>query len=87
MSLIGIIEIYDWKINLNKTQSNEFTFWTFHNISNASEVTQQQKLKIQSIKKKTTKLKVINFQQKVRQSALGRKTKYEQEGTKKPIII
>lgn len=53
---------------------------------NASEVTQQQKLKIQSIKK-TTKLKVINFQQKVRQSALGRKTKYEQEGTKKPIII
>lgn len=33
MSLIGIIEIYDWKINLNKTQSNEFTFWTFHNMN------------------------------------------------------
>lgn len=72
MSLIGIIEIYDWKINLNKTQSNEFTFWTFHNMNVL--LLKLPATKVEYPVNKNTKLKVINFQQKVRQSALGRKT-------------
>lgn len=63
MSLIGIIEIYDWKINLNKTQSNEFTFWTFHNINVLLLKLPATKVENPVNKNKhNTKLKVINFQ-------------------------